>query len=69
MTSEAEKRPLQIVYQDGQPSAVILDMRDYIEMLERLEDLEDLEMLNEMRKKPLEFRKLEDFLDEFSQSV
>lgn len=54
MTSEAEKRPLQIVYQDGQPSAVILDMRDYIEMLERLEDLEDLEMLNEMRSKPLD---------------
>ncbi len=69
MTSEAEKRPLQIVYQDGQPSAVILDMRDYIEMLERLEDLEDLEMLNEMRKKPLEFRSLDKFMEERPQAA
>jgi PHD/YefM family antitoxin component YafN of YafNO toxin-antitoxin module len=66
MKSKANKRPLQIVVQDGQPSAVILDMQDYIEMLERLEDLEDLEMLNEMRQRPLEFRKIEDFLEEYS---
>ena len=64
MTSEAEKKPLQIVYQDGQPSAVILDMQDYVEMLERLEDLEDLEMLNEMRKKPLEFSPFDEFVAE-----
>ena len=69
MTSEAKKKPLQIVYQDGQPSAVILDMQDYIEMLERLEDLEDLEMLNEMRSKPLEFRSLEDFVEQSSKEL
>jgi hypothetical protein len=34
-------------------------------MLERLEDLEDLNMLKEMRKRPLKFRKLEDFLKEY----
>ena len=68
MTSEAEKRPLQIVYQDGQPSAVILDMQDYVEMLERLEDLEDLEALDEMRKKPLEFRQLDKFMKERPQA-
>ena len=69
MTSEAKKRPLQIVYQDGQPSAVILDMRDYIEMLERLEDLEDLEMLNEMRSKPLEFRSIDKFMKDRPQAA
>jgi hypothetical protein len=38
-------------------------------MLERLEDLEDLNMLKEMRKRPLRFRKLEDFLEEYPPSV
>jgi hypothetical protein len=38
-------------------------------MLERLEDAEDLRMLEEMRKKPLEFKRLEDFLDEYTPSV
>ena len=69
MTSEAEKRPLQIVYQDGQPFAVILDMRDYIEMLERLEDLEDLERLNEMRRKPPEFGSIDKFMEEHAQAA
>jgi hypothetical protein len=32
--------------------------------LERLEDLEDLKTLKAMRKRPLKFRKLEDFLQE-----
>jgi hypothetical protein len=41
---------------------VILDIDKYQEMLERLEDLEDLKMLQGMRKKPLKFRRLEDFL-------
>jgi len=43
---------------------VILDINDYQEMLERLDDADDLKMLQEMRKKPLKFRKLEDFLEE-----
>jgi hypothetical protein len=41
-----------------------LDIDDYQEMLERLEDLEDLRMLEQMRKKPLSFRSLDDFLKE-----
>ena len=44
--------------------AVIVGMEEYVKMLERLEDLEDLEMLNEMRSKPLEFKSLEEFLEE-----
>jgi hypothetical protein len=49
--------------------AVILDIDEYRRMLERLEDLEDLNMLKEMRKRPLKFRKLEDFLKEYHPSV
>jgi hypothetical protein len=38
-------------------------------MLERLEDLEDLDMLKEMRKRPLKFRRIEEFLKEYHPSV
>jgi len=34
-----------------------------------LEDLDDLEMLKEMREKPLNFGRLEDFLAEYHPSV
>jgi hypothetical protein len=34
-----------------------------------LEDVEDLKMLKEMRRGPLKFRKLEDFLKEYRPSV
>ena len=50
----------------GKPAAVILDIDEYRELLERLEDADDLKTLNAMRKKPLKFRKLEDFLRESS---
>ena len=46
----------------GKPAAVILDIDEYRSLLERLEDAEDLKMLNAMRKRPLKFRRLEDFL-------
>ncbi len=41
------------------------DIKDYQEILERLEDMEVLKMLQEMRKNPLKFTKLEDFLKEY----
>jgi PHD/YefM family antitoxin component YafN of YafNO toxin-antitoxin module len=53
-----------IIFRDGKPSAVVLDIDEYQEILERLEDSEDLKTLQEMRKKPLKFRKLQDFLEE-----
>lgn len=64
----ARKQP-EVIYRNGEPAAVILDIRKYQEMLERLEDAEDLEMLRQMRKKPLRFRTLEEFLREYSPSV
>ena len=69
MKGKARKKAPDIVLKEGKPSAVILDIDEYRQMLERLEDLEDLNMLREMRKKPLKFRKLEDFLKEYRPGV
>lgn len=63
--AKVEKQAPAIVLRDGKPAAVILDIDEYQDMLERLEDLEDLETLKEMRKKPLKFRKLGEFLAEY----
>lgn len=65
----AKRKNPEIVLKDGKPTAVILDIDEYQEMLERLEDAEDLKVLEEMRRKPLEFKRLEDFLNEYTPSV
>jgi prevent-host-death family protein len=69
MKGRAKKKAPQVILREGKPSAVILDIEDYRELLERLEDVEDLNMLKEMRKRPLKFRKLEDFLKEYQPVV
>ena len=69
MKGKTKRKAPEIVLKEGKPSAVILDIDDYREMLERLEDLEDLNTLKEMRKRPLKFRKLEDFLKEYQPGV
>jgi PHD/YefM family antitoxin component YafN of YafNO toxin-antitoxin module len=69
MKGKTKKKAPEIVLKEGKPSAVILDIDEYRQMLERLEDLEDLNLLKEIRKKPLKFRKLEDFLKEYHPSV
>jgi len=61
--------PLQVVYRDGRPVAVIVPIDDYCEMLEKLEDAEDLAMLERMRQEPLHFRSLEEFLEETRRSA
>jgi PHD/YefM family antitoxin component YafN of YafNO toxin-antitoxin module len=61
-----KRKPPEIVLRKGKPAAVILDIGEYRELLERLEDAEDLKTLTEMRKKPLKFKRLEDFLREYS---
>lgn len=65
MKSKSKKKVPEIVLREGKPAAVILDIDAYKEMLERLEDIEDLRMIEEMRKKPLKFKRLEDFLKEY----
>ncbi len=69
MTLKTKKKSPEIIFRDGKPAAVILEIKEYQDMLERLEDIEDLKMLQKMRKRPLKFRKLEDFLKEYSPVV
>jgi len=66
VTTRGKRQPPEVVFREGKPRAVILDIEEYEEMLERLEDMEDLEMLEQMKKEPLSFRTLDDFLGERS---
>jgi PHD/YefM family antitoxin component YafN of YafNO toxin-antitoxin module len=52
----------EIVYRNGRPTAVLLDIRVYERLLERLEDLHDLEVLNQRRKKDLVYRDFDAYL-------
>lgn len=66
---KAKAKTPEIVLRNGKPAAVIVPIQDYREMLERLDDAKDLKALSEMRKKPLRFRRLEDFLREYKPGV
>jgi hypothetical protein len=69
MAGKIKRKEPEIVFRDGKAIAVILDIEAYQEMLERLEDAEDLKMLSELRNKPLKFKNLVDFLEEYKPSV
>lgn len=69
MRNRSRRKAPEVVLRGGKPAAVILDIDEYQEMLERLEDVEDLRTLKTMRKRSLQFRKLEDFLKEYRPSV
>ena len=69
MTRKVNRRPPEFVVRDSKPVAVILDIEQYQEMLERLEDADDLKTLQRIRKKPLHFKKLDDFLKEYNPGV
>jgi prevent-host-death family protein len=69
MKSKKKRKAPEIILRHGKPAAVILDIAEYREMLERLEDIEDLKTLKAMRKRPLKFRTLEDFLQERRQGA
>jgi PHD/YefM family antitoxin component YafN of YafNO toxin-antitoxin module len=62
MKKHSDKDSPRIILRDGVPTAVIIDIEVYREMLERLEDVEDPKMLEEMKERPLKFRRLDDFL-------
>ncbi len=66
---KAKAKTPEIVLRNGKPAAVIVPIQDYREMLERLDDVKDLKALSEMRKKPLKFRRLEEFLKEYKPGV
>ena len=69
MKRKGKKKAPEIVLRDGKPTAVIVDIGEYQDMLERLEDIEDLKMLEQMRKTPLSFKSLDDFLKEYTPGV
>ena len=66
---KSRRKTPDIVLKDGKPAEVILDIEEYREILERLEDMEALMALEKMRKRPLEFKKLDDFLREYTPGV
>ena len=66
---KTKRKSPQVVLREGKPAAVILDIDEYREMLERLEDVEDLKALDQMRRRPLKFRRLEDVLRESRRGV
>ena len=69
MRSKTKRKSPEVVFREGRPAAVILDIAEYKRMLERLEDTEDLRTLKSMKKRPLKFRSLDDFLKEYHPSV
>jgi prevent-host-death family protein len=62
MKARRRRKDPEIVIRAGKPTAVILSIEEYRRLLERAEDAEDLNMLKAMRKRPLKFRRFEDFL-------
>ncbi len=69
MRTKTKTRSHEIILRDGEPKAIIIDIKEYQEMLERLEDMEDLKVLQRIRQKPLRFRKFEEFLKGYKPSV
>ena len=54
----------EIVTRKGKPVSVILPIKHYQELLELVEDAADVASLKRSRKKPLQYRPLEDYLAE-----
>ncbi len=52
----------EIITRNGKPVSVILPIKKYEELLERAEDAEDVAWLKKMRKKPLHYRSLDQYL-------
>jgi PHD/YefM family antitoxin component YafN of YafNO toxin-antitoxin module len=71
-SKQSRPRKPEVVLREGKPAAVILDIEEYREMLEELEQVEDLKALKALkalRRRPLRFRRLEDFLEERASRV
>ncbi len=54
----------EIVTRNGKPVSVIIPIKDYEELLERAEDAEDAAWLKKARRRPLQYRRLEDYAAE-----
>ncbi len=52
----------EIVTRKGKPVSVILPIESYVELLEQVEDGQDVAWLKRARRKPLQYRPLEECL-------
>ena len=52
----------QIVTCKGKPVSVIIPIEAYQDLLERVEDAADIEWLRKARRKPLQYRSVEEYL-------
>ena len=59
----------EIVMNHGKPVSVILPIKDYEELLERVEDAADVAWLKRIRRQPLQYRPLADYLAERESKV
>ncbi len=53
---------LEIVTRKGKPVSVIIPIKAYQELLERVEDAADIAWLRKARRKPLQYRSLDEYL-------
>ena len=53
-----------LIYENGRPVEVILNIDDYGRLLEALEDREDLAYLETLKTEPKSFQSFEDFMKE-----
>ena len=62
MKARRTRKNPEIVMRGGKPTAVILGIEEYRKLLEQAEDAQDLKTFKAMRKRPLKFRQLDEFL-------
>ena len=63
MARKLKMKP-QVIMKNGEPEAVIINIKDYRRLLECLEDKDDIADLEKIRKGSLHVRKFSDFLME-----
>jgi PHD/YefM family antitoxin component YafN of YafNO toxin-antitoxin module len=59
----------EIISRKGKPVAVILPIKMYREMIERLDDAEDVAYLRKARRKPMQYRPLDDVLADLAKKA
>ena len=63
-SAKTKRVPPAILYRDGKPAFVLLDIKDYRDMLDRLDDLEDIEFVDSLPQERPPGRPFEDYVAE-----
>jgi len=69
MGTTTKKKIPDLIFRNGKPAAVILDIEEYEEILERLEDIEDLQYIHELRQRKAIYKDLDEILSELGKDV